>query len=349
MPPRCSTMFADLSLPVLLALIVLAAVVILVSGLRITPLADRLADQTGLGEAIIGGVLLGAATSVAGLAVTVTSALDGYPSLSFSNAVGGIAAQTAFLALADVVYRKANLEHAAAEIANVFQAGVLVVLLSIAILATTGPEGAVLGVHPASLILVIGYGAGVVLSRQVRQDPMWKPVETDATKLDTPDEDESSGRRLMLTLMVFGGLMLVMALAGWVLSRSASTLINRFDLSQSLVGALMTAVLTSLPELVTTLAAVRRGALQLAVGGIIGGNMFDTLFLFAADAAYRDGSIYHAVTPGDVFWLGTGLTMTAVLLLGLVLRQRNGPGRIGWESVTLLCLYAGAIAVQAMT
>jgi cation:H+ antiporter len=43
-------------------------------------------------------------------------------------------------------------------------------------------------------------------------------------------------------------------------------------------------------ELVTTIAAVRRGALQLAVGGIIGGNTFDTLFLTAADVSYREGS-----------------------------------------------------------
>lgn len=341
-------MFADLSLTVLLALIVLAALAILVSGLRITPMADRLADQTGLGEAIVGGVLLGAATSIAGLAVTVTAALDGYASLSFSNAVGGIAAQTAFLGLADLVYRKANLEHAAAEIANVFQAGVLVVLLSIAILATTGPDGAILGLHPASVLLAIGYVVAVTISRRVREDPMWMPVETEETQLDRPDEEPSSGRRLKRTLMVFVGLMVVMALAGWVLSRTASEMIERFGLSQSLVGALMTAVLTSLPELVTTLAAVRRGALQLAVGGIIGGNMFDTLFLVAADVAYRDGSIYHAVTAADIFWLVTGLTMTAVVLLGLVLRQQEGPARIGWESVTILCLYAGAVVVQAL-
>jgi len=340
-------MFADLALPVLLAIVVLAALVILFSGLRITPLADRLADQTGLGEAIVGGVLLGAATSVPGLAVTATSAYDGYASLSFSNAVGGIAAQTAFLALADIVYRKANLEHAAAEIANVFQGGVLIALLSIGMLATSGPEVAVLGVHPASLFIAVGYVTAVAASRRVRADPMWHPVETDVTELDRPDEERSRGRRLFRTLLGFAGLMLVMAAAGWVLSRTAETMIDRFSLSQSLIGALMTAVLTSLPELVTTLAAVRRGALQLAVGGIIGGNMFDTLFLVVGDAAYRDGSIYHAVTPGDVFWLGTGLTMTAVLLLGLVLRQKTGPGGIGWESVTMLGLYVGAIVVQA--
>jgi Ca2+/Na+ antiporter len=59
---------------------------------------------------------------------------------------------------------------------------------------------------------------------------------------------------------------------------------DRLALSASIVGA---PVVTSLPELVTTLAAVRRGALQLAVGGIIGGNTFDTLFLTISDVGYR--------------------------------------------------------------
>ena len=114
------------------------------------------------------------------------------------------------------------------------------------------------------------------------------------------------------------------------------------------MGALATAVVTSLPELVTTIAAVRRGALQLAVGGIIGGNSFDTLFLTLADVSYRDGSLYHAVGAQDRFWSLTAILMTAILLGGMLLRQRIGPARIGAESLALLLVYAGAIALQVL-
>ena len=112
------------------------------------------------------------------------------------------------------------------------------------------------------------------------------------------------------------------------------------------MGALITAVITSLPELVTTLVAVRRGALQLAVGGIIGGNTFDTLFLVFSDVAYRDGGIFQAVGSTDLYWLATGMLMTAILLGGLILRQREGPARIGIESVLLMGIYACAVAVE---
>ena len=72
------------------------------------------------------------------------------------------------------------------------------------------------------------------------------------------------------------------------------------------------------------------------------------LFLSASDIAYRDGSIYAAVGPGELFWVAVGIAMTAVLLLGLILREKAGPARIGFESVALLAVYAGAVAVQTL-
>jgi cation:H+ antiporter len=148
--------------------------------------------------------------------------------------------------------------------------------------------------------------------------------------------------------LAFGTLMLLMGTAGFVIAKSASELADRLQISDSLVGALATAVVTSMPELVTTIAAVRRGALQLAVGGIIGGNTFDTLFLMASDVSYREGSLYHAVGSEDYFWIVSALLMTGILIGGLILRQRQGPGRIGAESLLLLLIYAGAVAVQVL-
>lgn len=341
-------MFAEWSLVLLFALGGVTALVIMVSGLRMTALADRIADRTGLGEALIGGVLLGAATSFSGTIVSLTAALDGRASLAFSNGIGGIAAQTAFLAIADLLYRRANLEHAAAELANVFQCGLLLLLLSVPFAAYAAPEIAVLGVHPASLILVIVYGFGVVATSRLRQSPMWRPVHTAETRDDTADEEDESGKPARGLVAQFLILMLIMGCAGWLVSQLGAQLIDRLGLSASLAGALITAVITSLPELVTTLAAVRRGALQLAVGGIIGGNTFDTLFLTISDIGYRDGSIYHAIARTDLFWLAVAMLMTGVLMLGLLYREKQGPAGIGRESLLLLTIYLAAIAVQAI-
>jgi cation:H+ antiporter len=332
----------------LLAGFSLAALVVFVGGLRMTALADRLADRTGLGEAIAGAVLLGAATSLSGTIVSITAALDGQPSLAFSNSIGGIAAQTVFLAVADLTYRKANLEHAAAELANIFQALVLIGLLTLPLVALALPEATVLAVHPISLLIPVVYAGSLVASRKVRETPMWRPVFTRDTRKDKPEKEDRQARsettgRLFL---IFAALMIVMGVAGWAIAKTAAEVIHRLDLSASLVGALATAVVTSLPELVTTLAAVRRGALQLAVGGIIGGNTFDTLFLTAADVSYREGSLYHAAGMADYFWIVTAILMTVVLMAGLIMRERQGPASIGLESAALVTIYASAILLQ---
>ena len=336
-------MFASLSTPILLALGGLAGLVILVSGYRMTGLSDQIADRTGLGEALVGAALLGAATSMSGTVVSLTSALDGRASLAFSNGIGGIAAQTAFLALADMIYRRANLEHAAADLANVFQAGILLLLLTVPLIAFTAPEIAFWGIHPASVALLVFYGYGMHATAKLRAEPMWRPVSTSETRADEPEDEDEAEKSASALILPFLVLLVFMGLAGWSVARIAAEVSDRFDLSDTVVGATMTAVLTSLPELVTTLVAVRRGALQLAVGGIIGGNTFDTLFLTLSDVGYREGSIYHAIGTDDLFWLTVAMMMTAVLSLGLIYRQRHG---IGWESIGLLVIYGGALALQ---
>jgi cation:H+ antiporter len=341
-------MIAALPVPTVLGLFLACAAVIAVCGVMMTGRADRLADRTGLGEALVGALILGAATSLSGTVVSVTAALDGRASLAFSNSIGGIAAQTAFLALADMTFRRANLEHAAAEATNLIQGVLLIALLALPLVALTAPEVTIWAMHPVSLVIPLVYLGGMAVSRQVRETPMWRPVETSDTRADTPEEEPKAdtGSTLRLSLE-FAGLMAIMGIAGWLIAQTGSALIDQVGLSASLVGALMTAVATSLPELVTTLAAVRRGALQLAVGGIIGGNMFDTLFLTLSDAAYRDGSLYHAATREDFFWIATGILMTTALLAGLITRERHGPARMGIDSLALILIYLGAIAIQA--
>lgn len=68
--------------------------------------ADKIADKTGLGEAVTGTIFLGLTTALPGVAASIFAAMDGRPALAISNAIGGIAIQTTFLALADIAHCK---------------------------------------------------------------------------------------------------------------------------------------------------------------------------------------------------------------------------------------------------
>ena len=315
------------------------AALIAVFGTSQARAADDLADRTGLGEAFVGAVFLGGSTSLSGITASVTAAWDGHPSLALSNALGGIAVQTAFLAVADIAYRKANLEHAAASLGNLMWGALLIVLLAALLLAMTGPPMSLLGIHPVTPLLVAAYVMGMRLVQEARQQPMWRPRLTGATRVDSPRPPARDAEPLAWLWGKFAAAGLVVGVAGWGVARAGEVVAAQTGLTQSFVGGLMIAVTTSLPELVTSVAAVRRGALTLAVGGVLGGNAFDTLFAALADVAYRGGSIFHAVGPTELALTALTLLMAAVLLLGLLRRERVGPGRIGLESVVVLGLY----------
>lgn len=310
--------------------------VIAIVGPRLARVADRLADRTGIGEAVAGALLLGAATSLSGIVTTGVGAADGDGGFAVSNALGGIAVQTLFISVADLLLRRVNLEHYAASLPNVLNATLLLTLLSLVLLAVAGPGVEAVRIHPVSVVLVTVYLYGLRVARRAHAVPMWRPEETEQTVVDRPEEsdDREPLRRLWLR---FAGSAAVLAAAGWVIGRGGLSIVSESGFSGTEVATLLTGVVTSSPELIVLLAAVRMGSPTLGIGNIIGGNAFDVMFVPVADVFFRSGSIYQAVDAETVFVLGLTLSMTAVFTAGLLSRQRKG---IGFEGTAILALYA---------
>lgn len=329
---------SNLPLEISIVLFIVSAAVIVISGTFIAGIADRLAQKTKLGQALMGALFLGFSTSLPGIVTSVTAALGNYPVLALSNALGDIAVQTAFLGIADLTYLEANLEYAAASAATLTQGTLLIVLLTIPLLATAYPLINLWGIHPASIGLVVTYIFGLRLVSAAYSSPMWKTQDTENNEILIEEKDDSSTIKLWVYFILLAA---VLAVAGYFVEQAGVSIANSTNLSENAVGSLFTAISTSLPELVTTIAAVQRRAFTLAVSGVLGGNSFDVLVLALCDLAYRKGSIYEALTEHQVFLLALTILMTAILLLGLLRREKHGIGNIGFESFLLLLLYLG--------
>lgn len=320
-----------------------AALVIVIAGSRLARLADTLADRTGLGEALFGVLLLAGVTSLPDFAATLSAAVDARPDLAMSNVMGSMAVNLVFLGVADIFYRKANLEHAAASPVNLMLAGLLIVLLSLPLLAIFTPRFTLWGVHPVTPVIVVAYLFGLHLVHRTRVKPMWFPRRTRQTVPDQPERHQR-GRSTVIWLD-FVGMALVTGMAGWILMEAAKGVADLTGLSETLVGGLFTALATSTPELVTTIAAIRIGALTLAFSNILGTNCFNMLVVAAADVGYVRGSIYHDMAQVQMTWGLVSILMTAILLLGLVRRETYGIGRIGFESALILGVYVIALCL----
>lgn len=338
-------MFSSLALSVIV--FVLAALAIVIAGSRLAKLADELADRTGLGEALFGVLLLAGVTSLPDFAATLSAAVDARPDLAMSNVMGSMAANLMFLGIADMVYRKANLEHAAASPTLLMQAALGIVLLALPMIAIASPPFSFLGVHPVTPVIVIAYVFGLYQLRRTENNPMWFPRYTRQTVADI--QQNYSHGSLSSAWLGFLALAAVTGIAGWILMESAKVISDQTGLSDGLVGGLITALATSSPELVTTIAAIRRGALTLAVSNIFGTNCFNILVVATADAGYPGGSIYHDMAPVQMTWGLISILMTAILLIGLVRRETYGVGRIGFESALILGVYAVALGIVVAT
>jgi cation:H+ antiporter len=325
--------------PLWLSVVVLAAtaVVILVAGVRLTHVADSLAERTGLGDAVGGALLLGAVTSLPGIVATITGSLGGDPGFGLANPVGGVAVQTVWLAIADLVYRRANLEHAAASLENLLQTVILMALLAVPVVAYATPDLRWGWIHPMTLLIPVAYGYGLHLLRGMKERPMWEAVRTSATETgeEQPPASDQPLPRLWLALAALG---LVVGVAGWAIGRAGLGVVAATGLPGGLVGFTVTTAITSLPELVVLITAVRMGALTLGVGNIIGGNIFDTLMIAMADVFYLEGPVYRDAGDQSLVLLGGTAMMTAVLAGGLVVRDRRG---IGFEGLVIPLIYLG--------
>lgn len=309
------------------------------AGSRLVGAADELADRTGLGQAVGGALLLGAVTSLPGVVATVTGGLAGDPAFALANPVGGVAIQTVWLAVADLVYRRVNLEHAAASLENLMQALVLVAMLALPVVAYATPDLVIGWVHPVTLLIPALYAYGFTLLRRMRRNPMWRPVRTRDTSRDEPVRPSPVPTRTLWARLAALGL--VVGAVGFVIAEAGLAVIAATGLPSGVTGFTVTTAITSLPELVTVVAAVRMGAVTLAVGNIIGGNVFDTLLIAVADLSYLDGGVYQAAGPTALVLLGGTTLITAVLAAGLVMRDRRG---IGFEGISVPLLYVGTVA-----
>lgn len=336
-----------------------AMAAIVVVGPRLARIAEAVANRLELGQVLVGAVLLGIVTSLPGLVLTVTAAARGQTELAVSNALGGVAAQTLFLAIADIVFRRGTLSSHVPTRQVGYQAALLMVLLALVVIGLGTAGATVWRIHPISLGIVVAYVGGLFLSRRldlrgataIGPEPDPSDVEGGRSGLrgklgtleESPavrEEEERSWSSLWSRFVLFAA---VLVGAGFALAVTGGDLAESTALSATSVGVLLTSVATSTPELVTSLAAARRGAIGLAAGDIIGGNTFDTLFVAAADLASTESVMASA---GDAAVALTGLVvlMNGVLLGGLA-RQGSGARNTDVESLSIVVIWLAAVAL----
>lgn len=333
-----------------LGIFAVLAVIIWSAGARLSGYADLIADRTGIGKAFIGLVLLAGATSLPEIGTTVSASWVGNAPLAVNNLLGGIAMQTAVLAIADFFVARGALTFVNPR-PTVIMAGASLILLlglTLAAIASNSPVS-LFGVGLWTVLLFGTYLASLYVLKDSEGRGSWRPVEVpQALKEAAASPSQSSPNVARSTTQLFvlfaaGGT--VIFVAGVTVAQVSDALAQQTGLGASFVGATLVAISTSLPELSTTIAAARLGAYSMAISNIFGSNALMVGLLFVSDVFYREGPILEAVDPSAIFAAASGVVVTSVYLIGLIERRNKTVGRLGWDSLTVLFVYAATVLV----
>jgi cation:H+ antiporter len=317
--------------PPLSAFLLLGAVVFLIAS-RLARDADLIADATGLGRLWIGSLLLAGSTSLPELLTDINAAVLGVPDIGVGDLLGSTMANMLILAGLDLAFPKRRILETVA-VDHVLVATLALVLTAMTGIAiTTGGWGSVGHVGVETLVIGVTYILGM---RVVYRS---SAASTPHDQLALGDDRRTLLRRGLAGFALAAAGMLVTAP---LLVLSAEAVAVEAGLSQTAVGTLLVGFTTSFPEMASTVAAVRMGALDLAVGNIFGSNAFNMFVLLPMDLAYLPGSLLANVSSAHILSAQFALLALALGMLGILGRAGRLVALVRIESVAILAAWAG--------
>ena len=290
--------------------------------------AVGIAEYCGMSTLLIGMVIVGFGTSAPELTVSALSAGQGNPELALGNAYGSNIANIALILGATALISPILMQRSVIR-------GDLPILIAVSILSIVLVwDGSVVRWNGVLLLVVFALVMGYSIWHELRKARAEAPDPAEGESA----EKASLGKSIMWLVL---GLALLVA-SSRALVWGAVVIARTLGVSDLLIGLTIVAIGTSLPELASSIAAARKGENDLALGNIIGSNLFNTLAVvgLAATISPMD-EIEKAVTYRDMP-LMTALTV-ALIVLGF---RRKGDGRLNRiAGAILLAVYIGYLAL----
>jgi len=312
------------------AAIVLGLIFLILSADRFVDAASVIAQRTGLSPLIIGMLIVGIGTSAPEMLVSALAAMQGNPGLALGNAYGSNITNIALILGLTALLSPIPV-----------QSGILRKELPVLCIVTAASIGLLwdghLGLFDSALLVVALLALMVWLVRTGQESP------------DSFTEEAEANAQAHLPKMGHTGVMLFLSLAVMMAASQgliwgAEGLAKAAGVSDLVIGLTVLAFGTSVPELASSLVAARKGQHALALGNVIGSNLFNTLGVVGIA-----GLISPSVVEPDL--LTRDLPVVAALSLSLFVIGMGWRGRMGRinrvEGVILLAVYAGYIATLA--
>ncbi|MFA6902782.1 MAG: sodium:calcium antiporter [Gallionellaceae bacterium] len=316
--------------------LLLCLAVIAYAGYFLSRFGDIIAEKSGISASWIGLVLLSTATSLPEL-VTGISAVSfaSAPNIAVGDVLGSTVFNLTILVLLDALYKRETIYSRAAQ-GHILSASLGTILIAFAgfslLLDQAGMSPSLWHVGLYSPFILLVYIAAIRAVYSYERRTLSEYTEASTERYPQVTLRSAIKGYLLATTAVL--------LAGSWLPFVATDIAVMMGWNKSFVGTLLVAAVTSAPEVAVTIAALRIGALDMAIANLLGSNLFDIIILSIDDVFYTRGPLLAHVDASHILTAFTAVMMSALVTVGLIFRPQ---GRVvlglTWVSLGLLMLY----------
>jgi cation:H+ antiporter len=355
---------SSFSIIAVVLIFLLAATLVWVAGSRLSAIADDFSEKTGVGQAFVGLLLLGGITSLPEVATTITASLKGHAGMAVNNILGGVSMQVTILAVVDFWQQKKPLSSLSTDIIVIMQGVFLMIMLALVASFMLIKTGLVfhIGLDSLSIFLVFLFGLYFMhkyssyawfsyrkgepetvrngmggLEQQVNSLSQ-STVAQDADKTNMTIQRYFNKKGLPLLLWS-----LLILVAGYFVISTSEVIADASGLSGNFIGLVLVAITTSLPEISTTLGAIKLNRFDMALSNIFGANLFNVALIFLADLFFVKGAVLQAVGSLSIIAAMLGIILTAIYVLGILAKSKKQVMGIGYDSLIIIITYLSGI------
>ena len=317
----------------------LSAATVVVAGIFLAKTSDTIAELTKMGRLLTGSIFLAGATSLPELLVDISAIRKGMPDLAVGDLFGSSLMNLLILAGADLLHRNQSKMFSRASAQHALSASMSNNVTALAAIAIfLGPALANIGLGEIGLGPLAIAGVYILGLRLVYYDQ--RSVTQEAKSVNS----DKRQHRLARAFSIYFLCALAIFIAAPFMADAAGTIADMTGLGKTFVGSTLVALCTSLPEVVSTIAAVRMGAFDLAVGNIFGSNSFNMIILLPLDW-FHSGNLLGAVSRQHIL---TGLAVilaTSIAVMGQLYQVEKRKKLIEPDAFAVIMVVLGSLAL----
>jgi cation:H+ antiporter len=309
----------------------IASAIIIITGKRLSYVGDGIAEKKKWDRTWVGLIIIAFSTSLPELFTSCAAAgIEKQPDLVYGTTLGSVCFNITIFAFLDLIEGKGPFS-LKLNPKLIFNGVISIILIFLAIAGITIFSKISLGWIGISSLLIIGvYILGSKLSFNMSaRDKTVKDIGN--IKFNKVSSSFLWSNYVLCALIILG--------SGLWLAHTGNTIADKTGLGRSFVGFLFLAIVSSLPELSTTIVAVRGKLYNMAIGIILGANCFNLIILSIADLVYVQGPISRFSSKENLVIAVLGICLTSILMLGIKLRSKKAFLRLGWDAISMIILY----------